>query len=226
MAASLPAQVRQAVGQPASVRIGTVTSLSPLTVSVQGQDLSPESVGVAANINPLVGSTVVLLGQSKASGSDPSSWLIVGLAASSSVAPMAQFDDQDADIAGFVATVYVAGSPICGVVFTAPPSGMVRVDWHARFQTNSINNRSLVSAQVATGDVLDAGTVVSAANDGSALENPNDPAGGANTRMQAGMWRPVFNLVPGDVYNAVVKFKMAAAGNGDIFDRSLMVTPM
>lgn len=226
MVLSLPAQVVRASGAPSSVRIGVVTSLSPLTVSIQGHNLNPGAVGVAANINPVLGSSVVLLGQSKASGTDPSSWLIIGLAASSSVAPLLEFLTEGTDQAAFTSTAYIAGTPICGVSFVAPPSGVIRVDWHSRFQTNTVATRSLVSVQVATDAVLDAGVVVSIPTDSSALENPNDALGGTSTRLQAGMWRLVPGLVPGAVYNAVVKFRMATAGNGDIFDRSIMVTPM
>lgn len=68
--------VAGAVGQPSSVRIGTVTSVSPLTVVVQGVTFA--NLGFLDWYTPVLGHTVALLGQSSASGSDPTSWLCLG----------------------------------------------------------------------------------------------------------------------------------------------------
>ena len=73
---SLPTQVRTAVGQPATVRIGKVVTVSPLTVDVQGSVLT--DVGVLGSYLPAVGDTTPLLGQSPQSGSDPTTWLAMG----------------------------------------------------------------------------------------------------------------------------------------------------
>lgn len=70
--------VQQAVGQPASVRIGTVTSITPFVVSAQGVPF--EDVGWLGSYLPQTGDTVILLGQSSESGSDPASWAALGVA--------------------------------------------------------------------------------------------------------------------------------------------------
>lgn len=72
----LATQVRSAVGQPSTVRIGVVESVFPLTVDVQGAVFT--EVGTLGSYFPLVGDTVALLGQSPQSGSDPTSWLALG----------------------------------------------------------------------------------------------------------------------------------------------------
>lgn len=223
--AGLAEAVQGAVGQPSSVRIGTVDALSPLAVSIQGTPL--DDVGILTSYAVAVGDSVVVLGQSSSAGSDPASWLVLG-SASPIPRQQPQFDFTDTQVAGFTSTSYISSATPVGVSFIAPPSGIVRVDWSARFQTNTINIRSVVSTQIATGSTLDAGTVVAngSASDGYALENNNDPAGAANTRLQAGMWRWVTGLTPGDGYNAVVKFRMLGAGNGDIFNQRILVTPM
>lgn len=64
-------------GQPATVRMGTVTSTSPLIVAVQGTNFDPDSIGLADMYVPTIGDNVALLGQSAVS-SDGSSWLAVG----------------------------------------------------------------------------------------------------------------------------------------------------
>lgn len=74
--ASLIQQIASAPGQPASVRIGTVVSVNPVTVTVQGATFT--DLGTIAAYYPQVGDVVALLGQSNASGSDPTSWLVMG----------------------------------------------------------------------------------------------------------------------------------------------------
>jgi len=71
----LSGQIAGAAGEPSSVRIGTVTSTSPLTVDVQGTAYT--NLGLIGAC-PAVGATVALLGQSTSAGSDPTSWLVLG----------------------------------------------------------------------------------------------------------------------------------------------------
>jgi hypothetical protein len=72
-------QITKDRGQPATVRIGTVLTVSPLVVSVQGSALT--NIG-ALNPGLVVGDVVALLGQSAIS-SDGSSWLALGPLATS-----------------------------------------------------------------------------------------------------------------------------------------------
>lgn len=60
-------------GQPATVRVGTVMSVSPLVVSVQGTLFT--DAGAVGEV--VVGDVVALLGQSAVSA-DGSSWLVLG----------------------------------------------------------------------------------------------------------------------------------------------------
>lgn len=76
--AELAESTREAVGQPSSVRIGTVTSTSPLVVSVQGALFNSAALGVLSSYTPAAGDVVILLGQSTTTGSDPTSWVILG----------------------------------------------------------------------------------------------------------------------------------------------------
>ena len=73
---NLAQQIASVPGQPSSVRVGTVTSTNPLTISAQGVVFT--NVGILGSYHPNVGDTVCLLGQSSASGSDPASWLCMG----------------------------------------------------------------------------------------------------------------------------------------------------
>jgi hypothetical protein len=76
-------QIAKDRGQPGTVRVGTVLSVVPLVVSVQGSLFT--DVGVLAGFVPVVGQTVALLGQSSVSA-DGSSWLALGAVTSSATA--------------------------------------------------------------------------------------------------------------------------------------------
>lgn len=62
-------------GQPATVRIGIVTQVSPLEVTVQATPY--RNVGILGDYSPFLGDVVALLGQSAVSA-DGSSWLTLG----------------------------------------------------------------------------------------------------------------------------------------------------
>lgn len=76
MTQPLVQQVQATPSQPATTRVGIVTALSPLTVSVQGSVF----IGVGkltSYFSPAIGDVVVLVGQS-ALTSDAASWVVVG----------------------------------------------------------------------------------------------------------------------------------------------------
>lgn len=79
MTSPLPAQIKSTPGSPASVRVGTVVALSPLTVSVQGTVF--KDVGWLGSYIPIPGDSVILIGQSSEAGSDPASWVALGASA-------------------------------------------------------------------------------------------------------------------------------------------------
>ena len=70
-------QIGKDRGQPASVRMGIVTSTSPLIIGVQGTNYDADSVGLLDTYVPTIGDNVALVGQSSIS-TDGSSWLAVG----------------------------------------------------------------------------------------------------------------------------------------------------
>jgi hypothetical protein len=79
MTQPLVSSVQGAIGQPASVRVGRIVGVDPLQVSVQGVVFN--NVGTIGNLIPFVGMSVQLVGQSTATGSDPTSWVVLGPAA-------------------------------------------------------------------------------------------------------------------------------------------------
>lgn len=74
--ASISQQIAAAPGQPSSVRIGRVDNTNPIVITAQGVVFN--DVGFIRGYTPTTGDVVALLGQSSASGSDPTSWLCLG----------------------------------------------------------------------------------------------------------------------------------------------------
>lgn len=76
---AVAAAVVSAAGQPATVRVGTITALSPTRVTMGGTVIDPEAVGFARDYSPVLGDVVALLGQSvEGTDSSGSTWLVLG----------------------------------------------------------------------------------------------------------------------------------------------------
>lgn len=142
--------------------------------------------------------------------------------------PAAVSDSDSTDELGATNTSYATGATTVGMSFVAPTSTKVMIIWGARIEANTATRSALVSIQVATGASIGAGSVVSAANDDSAIETPQDGgSAGALTRLQCSRHRSVTGLTPGSAYNVVVMHKiLGGAGNVDIFARDVDVFPI
>lgn len=79
----LAATIVDSAGQPATVRVGTVTSVNPLGISLGGAPMNMEAVGVIGS-GFAIGGPALLLGQSvKGGSSSGSSWVALGAPADS-----------------------------------------------------------------------------------------------------------------------------------------------
>lgn len=78
MTQPLAVAVQGRVGQPATIRIGTITSVGPVVLTIQGANYQGSAVGTLGSYTPSLGDVVAVVGQSPSSGSDPTSWLILG----------------------------------------------------------------------------------------------------------------------------------------------------
>lgn len=215
---SLASTIQTAIGQPATVRIGVVASANPLVVNVQGTLFV--DVGVIGAFTPGVGDTVALLGQSAVS-SDGSSWLCLGEVTSpaanalnASTVTFAEDTIYTSTNVGFT----TAGAPLTGVAFIAPLSGKVLLHWSATLHHNTTNT-AIVSPQIATGDVLGAGTVVFAASSQRSVENGN------LAFANIGSSRLLPGLTPGAVYNATL-YHSVNGGTGSFAYRHVIAVPL
>lgn len=122
----------------------------------------------------------------------------------------------------------IAGSPVVGVVFTAPPSGRVRAavtgTLAATAGTGQING--LLAVQVRTGAVIGAGTLV---HDGFAA----DPGarvvfiGPINGGVCGSAAMMVSGLTPGAQYNAqTVHGVLGTSAAMTVYNRAVTVDPL
>lgn len=114
--------VQGAVGQPASVRIGIVQSVNPTVIAAQGVPFT--DVGYLGSFRPVVGQSVVLLGQCSQAGSDPASWLALG---SSHASPAVNYQSQEVAVSFAAATSNVR-AVVFPQPFAAPPNVHVNIN--------------------------------------------------------------------------------------------------
>lgn len=125
-----------------------------------------------------------------------------------------------------------AGSPtlpVCGIAFTAPTSGRVKVSWKGRLECKTNNGKAYLSLQVATGGTAGSGTVLSAGTDDNALETTQSATATttpAETRMNAGNWRVINGLTPGTTYNACVVHRCQTSATATVYARGVLVEPL
>jgi hypothetical protein len=132
--------------------------------------------------------------------------------------------DAEGSSYSFTSTTYTtattAGTYVdCAVTFTAPTSGRVLICVNARV-TNSTTQGTLIAAEVRIGSTVGSGTVVDAAADNNAVGSYT----GTFERM--GITHMLAGLTPGQVYNARLLHRVAAASTGSAANRELIVSPL
>lgn len=124
---------------------------------------------------------------------------------------------------GFTRVGAGATTPV-GVPFVAPPSGRVRIDWSAAVRNSGASGITLCAIRVGTGSSLAAGTAILdpvPTNDGDlwAIQ-----ATGTDD-TQASMYYPLSGLTAGNVYNAVLAYRINT-GTGTISRVAITATPV
>lgn len=208
--AGLAEAVHGAVGQPASVRIGTVDSTSPLVVSAQG--VAFDDVGILDGYVPQVSDAVALLGQSSEAGSDPASWLALGALTSGSTSPSVARRAFVATQESTTSVTYVNLATICGIDFVAPASGRVMLHYRSLL-TCAGASFTFSAPQVAEGSTVGSGTVFLAASDDRAMFQPF----GSTLSLAASTL--VEGLTPFATYNAVLMVRSSVGGVSVIASR-------
>ncbi len=137
-------------------------------------------------------------------------------------------DDEVADEAAYSGAAWIPGATPCAVAFTAPPSGAVMVHLKACF-LSSINDKAVwIDSEVKTGAILGSGAVVSGgtANNNDGLVLGGTVTSGVPLKLDAGTFKLITGLTPGNSYNARVMYATEVGGNITILYRQLVVVPV
>ena len=105
----------------------------------------------------------------------------------------------------------------CGVAFTAPTTGRVKISYEGQL-SNSGANGTILSPHVRTGSTVGSGTDVLAASDTTRIFIV-----GTNGMRAAG-FRLLTGLTPGSAYNVRLEHKVTG-GTGTALHREVMVEP-
>lgn len=219
---NLVSEILAAVGQPASIRIGRVATINPLSISLQGVTLDPSTYGVLDSYIPTVNDSVVLIGQSKSVGSDPSTWLVLGHPDDPTTITVIDSVTVAAFAAGGGSTTsatFVTIATIVGVAFVAPASGKVLVHWRSGLDNTAADTKGVVSWEIRNGGTVGAGTVVVAAgaNTVIGLLGTSEIEAGATSLVAAG------TLTPGSTYNIQLMYARQAGTGTAAFARGEVV---
>lgn len=114
-------------------------------------------------------------------------------------------------------TTVLSPAQICGVAFTAPPSGKVTIAFNCGVQNSSSPQLSVCSFRIREGSTVGSGTSFYAPDDGRAITSLAYVRGGAS--------EPVTGLTPGAVYNVALEHRVASSGTGTFSNRSVTVLP-
>lgn len=115
-------------------------------------------------------------------------------------------------------TTALTPANICGVSFTAPQSGKVRITWSASLSNSNPPNIAQCSPGIRTGATVGSGTVVQAAGGNVHIT--------ATTNMRAGASTEVTGLTPGTVYNVALEQRAFSAGTATFDSREVSVAPL
>lgn len=211
-------EIQLVPGQPATVRTGRVESINPLVVSIQGATLQASAVGVLESYVPAVSDSVLVVGQSKTTGSDPSSWVVLGRPVPSSsvtVPPDSPAVSAFSSAANSsTSAVFAPGAPIIGVAFTTNAAGTFLVSWRSGLDNTLADTKGVVGWEVRLGAVVGSGAVQIAAG-------PNMVIGMLNVNeMEMGATSEVQTLLPSTVYNIQLMFARQVGTGTAAFARS------
>lgn len=117
-----------------------------------------------------------------------------------------------------------------GVSFTAPPSGVVRIDFYDHLSVNpsaNVTRSARSSIQVREGNILGSGTIVHPFDDDRPIFCEIGQLSGNNAGLGASSYYLIEGLVDGDIYNVEIGNRVNSAGSVTASSerRSIMVTP-
>lgn len=129
-------------------------------------------------------------------------------------------------ITGFTSTTPTAGSPVVGLTFVAPASGMVYVTVTGSLASNVNGNVAQLGYELRAGNVIGSGTSLLAASFNRSAQTSEAVNSGAAARLCASNRFLAAGLTPGSTYNARTMHWVAPGGSGTVYYRALLVEPV
>ncbi len=116
-------------------------------------------------------------------------------------------------------TTTLSPANICGVAFTAPPSGKVMLHWESACSNNTGTNTAICAPAIREGSTVGSGTVFLAAADERSIwsTTTTGPRIGASAKVEG--------LTPGTVYNVALEHRANSAGTATFQGREVTVVP-
>ncbi len=150
-------------------------------------------------------------------------WLNVFAVDPASLRPVSTEDGANHSVSS---ATFAAGSPNCGVAFTAPPSGIAEIivggDIHTSQNTHGIS----LGWELRTGAIVGSGTVVTAASTLRALYAGNAVNSGAPAKTLASFYHPQSGLTAGNSYNVRTMHAVTSGGAGTVSHRYITARPV
>jgi hypothetical protein len=132
--------------------------------------------------------------------------------------------NEGTDQLNVTSTVYIAGTPECGVEFVSPKTGRVGISVAADMRNNdTAGNRIFVSYEVYEGSDA-TGTLVQSPLAARGVSTSGDTAG--SEAMRHGNMSMVEGLTPGVDHYVRTMHQVSGGTTNDIFHRTLVVIPL
>lgn len=116
-------------------------------------------------------------------------------------------------------TPTLAGGTVCGLAFTAPASGRVKITWQADISHASTTGVSVVEWEIRAGNVVGSGTVTIAASDNDSIQSTGTTVATPQHHSFAS------GLTAGSPYNIQLIHYTAGVGNGTFGRRRITIEP-
>jgi hypothetical protein len=134
--------------------------------------------------------------------------------------------EEGTNITGIVSTTPAAGSPVCGMTFVAPPSGVVTIGVGGDIDQTQNTFVSILGWELRTGGTIGSGTIIQGANANYAFMLGGAVTTGGSPEGNATALRVITGLVAGDTYNVrTMHWVNGAGGTMNVYNRLLTVLP-
>lgn len=136
------------------------------------------------------------------------------------------WQSEDTTSQTFTSTTAVTGSPVVGLVFTAPPSGMVALTVAGNIQSDSNGASAVLSYEVRTGNAIGSGTQILSPAFYRGIRSSSAVITGASAFMGGANRRVLTGLTPGADYNVRTMHWVSSTGTGKADYRQITVEPV